>query len=49
MTGLYNLTTKDGKTYDEAASIMKRKFIAGEFGAQFRHFNFWAPYVNYGK
>ncbi len=49
MTGLYTLTSKEGKSYDEAASIMKRKFITGEFGPQFRHFNFWAPYVNYGK
>ncbi|TZF82165.1 CHAT domain-containing protein [Pedobacter sp. BS3] len=48
MTGLYTMTTKEGKSYEEAASIMKRRFIRGDFGQQFRHFNFWAPYVLYG-
>jgi CHAT domain-containing protein len=49
MTGLYKLTEKDGKSYDEAVNIMKRKFIAGEFGDQLRDTGIWAPFVIYGK
>lgn len=49
MTGMYQLTNKVGKNYDEAIAIMKRRFIKGEFGPQFTHFNFWAPYIAYGK
>lgn len=49
MTGMYQLVTKGGKNYDEAVSIMKRRFIKGEFGAQFTGYNFWAPYVIYGR
>jgi CHAT domain-containing protein len=49
MTGLYKLTEKEGKSYDEAVNIMKRKFIAGEFGDQLRNTEIWAPFVIYGK
>jgi CHAT domain-containing protein len=49
MTGLYNLTENQGKGYDEAVNIMKRKFINGEFGEQFKGTGIWAPFVHYGK
>jgi CHAT domain-containing protein len=49
MTGLYDLTENQGKKYDEAVNIMKRKFIAGEFGAEFQSTEIWAPFVHYGK
>ncbi len=49
MTGMYQLVTGGGKNYDEAVSVMKRRFIKGDFGPQFTHFNFWAPYITYGK
>jgi Uncharacterized protein conserved in bacteria len=49
MTGLYELTEKQGKTYDEAVNMMKRKFIAGDFGESFKLPTIWAPFVHYGK
>ena len=49
MTGLYNLTENQKVPYDEAVNIMKRKFIAGEFGAEFQATGIWAPFVHYGK
>lgn len=49
MTGLYDLTENQGKGYDEAVNIMKRKFIAGAFGPQFQSTEIWAPFVHYGR
>jgi CHAT domain-containing protein len=49
MTGLYELTEKNGKTYSEAVNIMKRRFIGGDFGAAFAATEIWAPFVHYGK
>jgi CHAT domain-containing protein len=49
MTGFYELTEKNGKTYSEAVNIMKRRFIAGDFGAAFTATEIWAPFVHYGK
>jgi len=49
MTGLYNLTENQKVPYDEAVNIMKRKFIAGEFGPEFQSTGIWAPFVLYGK
>ncbi len=47
MTGLYELTEKQGKNYNEAINLMKRKFISGEFGAFFQDPVIWAPFVHY--
>ena len=49
MSGLYKLTENEGKTFDEAVNIMKRKFIVGEFGAEFQSTAIWAPFVIFGK
>ncbi|MGB1032993.1 MAG: CHAT domain-containing protein, partial [Flavobacteriales bacterium] len=48
MTGLYELTENQGKTYNEAINIMKRKFISGEFGDAFKDIQIWAPFVFFG-
>ncbi len=48
MAGLYNLAAHDGMNYADAMADMKRRFIAGEFGEENRHPNFWAPFAYYG-
>ena len=47
MTGFYELTEKQGKSYQEASNIMKRKFINGDFGEAFKDIQIWAPFIYY--
>src|SRR5690606_20071386 len=48
MTGLYELVANQGLSLPEASTRMKRRFIAGEFGEEFRDPYIWAPFVLYG-
>ncbi|MDP2229153.1 MAG: CHAT domain-containing protein [Moraxellaceae bacterium] len=48
MAGLYTLVSKGGMSYEDAMVDMKRRFVRGEFGAENRHPNFWAPFAYYG-
>jgi CHAT domain-containing protein/Flp pilus assembly protein TadD len=49
MTGLYDLVFNQGFTYADGMNEMKRRFIRGDYGDTFKHPNYWAPYVYYGK
>ena len=48
MITLYQFVA-DGMGYPEAIVEVKRRFIAGEFGDEWRHPYYWSPFVYYGK
>ncbi|GAK51322.1 TPR repeat protein [Candidatus Moduliflexus flocculans] len=49
MTALYQIAHERGIGFAEASSEIKRRFIRGDFGAEWTHPYFWAPFVYYGK
>jgi len=49
MIAMYQSVIDDNKSYYEAINGIKRKFIIGDFGEQYKHPYYWAPFVYYGK
>tara|TARA_Y100000590_G_scaffold291752_1_gene328505 strand:- start:1933 stop:4989 length:3057 start_codon:yes stop_codon:yes gene_type:complete len=39
----------NGKIYDKALAQVKREFIAGRYGEEYKKPYYWAPFVYYGK
>lgn len=48
MDAFYQRTQK-GMRYAEALAEVKRRFIKGEFGEEYKNPYYWAPFVYYGK
>ncbi len=49
MTGMYKLVEEQNFSFSKASTIMKRKFINGEYGPRFAEPNYWAPFIHFGK
>ncbi len=49
MIGLYDLVYNQKKPFATAMMEIKRKFIRGDFGAQYQDPYFWAPFAYYGE
>jgi CHAT domain-containing protein len=49
MVAMYQEAQKNGGDYGRAITEIKRRFIKGDFGEQYRHPFYWAPFVYYGK
>ena len=48
MTSFYN-KINSGNIYDHALAEVKREFISGEYGEEYKKPYYWAPFVYYGE
>ena len=49
MVAVYNLVEREGMEYQNAITEVKRNFIKGEFGKEYKKPFYWAPFVYYGN
>lgn len=49
MAAMYELVEKQGMDYANAITEIKRRFIKGEFGIDYKLPFYWAPFVYYGQ
>jgi tetratricopeptide (TPR) repeat protein/CHAT domain-containing protein len=49
MENIYRLVEQNGMSYKDAMTMVRRRFIKGEFGEKYRAPYYWAPFVYYGK
>jgi tetratricopeptide (TPR) repeat protein len=49
MAAFYELAHQHGRSYVEALTEVKRRFIRGEFGEPWQAPYYWAPFVYYGQ
>jgi CHAT domain-containing protein len=48
MIAVYKLV-EAGMSYSDAITTVKRRFIAGEFGEDWKAPYYWSPFVYYGR
>jgi CHAT domain-containing protein/Tfp pilus assembly protein PilF len=49
MENIYRLVEQNGMSYKDAMTMVRRRFMKGEFGEKYRAPYYWAPFVYYGK
>ncbi len=49
MVAMYNQVEKQKATYSQAITDIKRQFIIGDFGEEYKKPYYWSPFVHYGK
>jgi len=49
MVAMYNQVEKQKTSFSQSITNIKRRFINGDFGEEYRKPYYWAPFVYYGK
>ncbi len=49
MVAMYNQVEQNKKTYSQAITDIKRRFIIGDFGEEYKKPYYWSPFVYYGE
>jgi len=49
MITMYGMVQEKGINYAEAITEVKRRFISGGFGEEYKAPYYWAPFVYYGN
>ena len=49
MVSMYDKVQSEGVDYADAMTVIKRRFINGDFGEVYKAPYYWAPFVYYGN